>query len=157
MQQLSTGGGFAYDLLKTTQAWRAEAGAALQPYALTVPQFLVLVELYRPARLGRSPFQQSEVATRLGMDSNTTSQIVRGLEARGVLTRHPHPVDRRARSLELTEAGLELAKASSAAARATNDIFFGQVSDDDQQALSRMLTTLTARSLERTARQGAQL
>jgi DNA-binding MarR family transcriptional regulator len=146
MAILSTGGGFGYTLMKAAQAWRTEVGVALRPVQLSVPQFLVLMELYRPARHGWPAPSQSGVAGRLGMDANTTSQVVRGLETRGLLRRPPHPDDRRARALELTATGLELARASSAIARGINDLFFGGISSEQQAMLSTLLEQLTAHS-----------
>ena len=147
--QASAGGGFGYSLSKTTQLWRGEVGEALRPWGVTVPQFLVLMELYRPARHGWPAPQQSSVAARLGMDANTTSQIVRGLESRGVLVRASHPTDRRARVLSLTDAGLGLARVTSAAARSTNDQFFGVLSPENREVLGALLDSLTAQSRTR--------
>ena len=145
----STGGGFGYALLHAAQLWRTEAALVLKPFELTVPQFLVVMALYRQARHEWSPLTQSEVAARLGMDANTASQIVRALERRGLLDRRRHPDDARARELVLTAVGLERARAASAAARAMNDLFFGAVSNDDQAALDHILETLSTESEKR--------
>ncbi|MDQ1572473.1 MAG: MarR family transcriptional regulator, organic hydroperoxide resistance regulator, partial [Actinomycetota bacterium] len=88
-----TGGGYGFTLMKAAQVWRAEAGLALREHELTVPQFFVVMALYRQARHDWDPLTQAEVGVRLGMDANTTSQIVRALERRGLLTRTPHPDD----------------------------------------------------------------
>ncbi|HEY1531029.1 MAG TPA: MarR family transcriptional regulator [Galbitalea sp.] len=142
----STGGGFGYALMHAAQTWRTEATAVLKPHGLTVPQFLVVMALYRQARHDWSPLRQSEVATRLGMDANTTSQVVRGLERRGILTRQPHPEDARARVLTLTPAGLETAKAASAHARVLNDTYFSAISADQLASLGQILDTLSTAS-----------
>jgi DNA-binding MarR family transcriptional regulator len=149
MMAQSTAGGFGYALLHAAQLWRTEAAAALRPFELTVPQFLVVMQLYRRARHEGSPLTQAEVAAQLGMDANTASQIVRALERRGLVDRQPHPDDARARALALTLAGLERARDASARAREMNDLFFGVVSDDDQRALERILTTLSTESENR--------
>ena len=145
----STGGGFGYTLLHAAQTWRTEASAVLKPYGLTVPQFLVVMALFRQARHGWAPLTQSEVADRLGMDANTTSQIVRGLERRGILQRTPHPNDARARALALTEAGLDAARDASAAARQFNDRYFAVISPDQLAALGQTLETLSTESEKR--------
>lgn len=149
----SIDGGLAFLLLRATQAWRAEAAMALQPWALTVPQFLVIVDLYRVTRKNLPAPQQVELGNQLAMDANTTSQIVRALEERGLLSRAKHPVDRRARILELTADGLELAKESSAVVRRTNDRFFGQGPEEETQLLADILSALVACSVERTSPQ----
>ena len=142
----STGGGFGYSLMHAAQTWRTEAAEVLRPHGLTVPQFLVLMELYRRARHEGESLTQAEVAARLGIDANTTSQIVRGLERRAILGRRQHPSDARARALELTPGGLELARVASADARAHNDRYFGVLSAGQLATLDRLLTTLSTQS-----------
>jgi DNA-binding MarR family transcriptional regulator len=142
----STGGGFGYTLLHAAQTWRTEATSVLKPYGLTVPQFLLVMALFRQERHGWVPLTQSEVAERLGMDANTTSQISRGLERRGILQRSTHARDARARALSLTDAGLEIARDASAAARRFNDTYFSVISRDQLAALGQSLETLSAES-----------
>jgi DNA-binding MarR family transcriptional regulator len=142
----STGGGFGYTLMHAAQTWRTEATAVLKPFGLTVPQFLVVMALLRQARHGWAPLSQSEVAERLGMDANTTSQICRGLERRGILYRTAHPGDARARALALTDTGSDTAREASAAARRLNDTYFSVISADQLAALGQSLETLSTES-----------
>jgi DNA-binding MarR family transcriptional regulator len=145
----STGGGFGFLLIKAAQTWRSEAGVVLKPYELTVPQFLVLMALYRQARHEWEPLTQVEVATRQGMDANTTSQIVRALERRGLIVRDRHEADGRAIALTLTEEGRDRSRDASAAVRALNDLFFSAVSPERQAELADILTTITTESEQR--------
>ena len=142
----SSGGGFGYTLLHAAQTWRAEATAVLRPHGLTVPQFLIVMALYRQARHEWEPLTQSDVAIRLGMDANTTSQIVRGLERRNILVRSARRNDGRARVLTLTVTGLETAHAASVDARRFNDTYFSVVSADQLEALGRTLEILSTES-----------
>ena len=142
----STGGGFGYLLLHAAQTWRTEATAALKPHSLTVPQFLVVMALYRQARHEWPALRQAEVATRLGMDANTASQIVRGLERRDILQRTAHPNDARARVLALTDSGFETARAASVDARRLNDTYFSVVSASQLADLGRTLEILSTES-----------
>ena len=142
----STGGGFGYLLLHAAQTWRTEATAVLKPHGVTVPQFLVVMALYRQARHDWTPLTQAEVASRLGMDANTASQVVRGLERRDILTRTAHPNDARARALALTDVGLETAAAASADARRLNDTYFSAVTPTQLAELGRTLATLSTES-----------
>ena len=145
----SSGGGFGYTLLHAAQVWRTEAGTVLAPYELTVPQFLLVMALYRQHRHDWPPLTQAEVALRLGMDANTTSQIARGLETRGLILRSPHPDDARARALSLTPAGVDRAAAASASARAFNDLFFSAITAEQQHLLGTLLESLTKASEKR--------
>ena len=142
----NTGGGYGFTLLKAAQVWRTEASEALREHELTLPQFLVVMALYRRSRHGWDPLTQSDVATRLGMDANTTSQIVRALERRGLLTRTPHPDDARARALALTTDGIERGRKASASARALNELFFSAVAPEQLTNLGDILETLTTAS-----------
>jgi DNA-binding MarR family transcriptional regulator len=145
----SSGGGFGYMLLHAAQVWRTEAGTALAPHELTVPQFLLAMALYRQHRHDWLPLTQAQVALRLGMDANTTSQITRGLETRGLVLRSPHPDDARARALSLTPAGVDRAMAASASARAFNDLFFSAITAEQQDQLGALLESLTEASEKR--------
>ena len=40
-------GGLGYTLLHAAQTWRTEASAVLKPHGLTVPQFLIVMALFR--------------------------------------------------------------------------------------------------------------
>jgi DNA-binding MarR family transcriptional regulator len=145
----STGGGFGYALMHAAQTWRTEATAVLKPHGLTVPQFLVVMALYRQARHEWAPLTQTEVAARLGMDANTASQVVRGLERRGILQRTRHAEDARALALSLSAAGIETARAASADARRLNDLYFSVISADQLAALGQTLETLSTESENR--------
>lgn len=144
--EMSTGGGYGFALLKAAQAWRTEANEVLREHELTVPQFLVTMALYRQARHGWDPLSQSEVATRLGMDANTTSQIVRALERRGLLTRTPHPDDARSLALALTPEGIDRGREASASARQLNDLFFSAVAPEQLTDLGDILNSLITAS-----------
>jgi DNA-binding MarR family transcriptional regulator len=145
----STGGGFGYALMHAAQTWRTEATAVLKPHGLTVPQFLVVMALYRRARHDRTPFTQAEVAEQLGMDANTASQVVRGLERRGILQRTRHSGDGRALALTLSPAGRETARDASADARRLNDTYFSVISADQLATLGQTLETLSTKSENR--------
>ena len=147
--QASTGGGYGYTLMKAAQVWRTEVGAALRPHGITVPQFFVLMALYRQHRHAWPALTQTAVATAQGMDANTASQIFRVLERNGLVRRTTHPDDARAKALELTALGVERAVAASAAARAINDVFFSVVDERDQRALAATLEILTTGSEHR--------
>jgi DNA-binding MarR family transcriptional regulator len=145
----STGGGFGYTLMHAAQVWRTEAATALAPHELTVPQFLLMMALYRQHRHDWPPLSQSDVSVRLGMDANTTSQIARALERRGLIERARSASDARARALSLTELGVDRSIAASASARAHNDLFFAAVAPGQLETLGTLLETLTTASEQR--------
>jgi len=145
----STSGGYGYTLLHAAQAWRTEAARALAPHGLTVPQFLVVMQLYRQHRHGWTPLTQADIGMQLGMDANTTSQIARVLERRGLVVRAQSTGDGRAKALTLSQQGLERARGASEAARAHNDLFFAQLTPEQLHALGSHLESLTTASEHR--------
>jgi DNA-binding MarR family transcriptional regulator len=78
---------------------RAEAGA--KGSTLTVVHGLAASYL-----VGRDDVTTVELARHLGITKQSASEVVNALEAAGTLRRAPHPTDRRARVLLLTDEGL---------------------------------------------------
>jgi DNA-binding MarR family transcriptional regulator len=67
--------------------WRRSAEAALSSTGLTVTQWLVLSTLEELVREQDEPASQQQVAERAQVDKMTTSQVMRALEARGMVDR----------------------------------------------------------------------
>jgi len=61
-------------------------------------------------RLARAPMALGELASTLGIDKTYATVIVDDLEAQGLVRRRPHPTDRRAKLVEVTRKGKELAR-----------------------------------------------
>lgn len=140
----ATDGGLGYALIKAAQAWRHAVAQALHPYGITTPQFLVLIAVHRAAARGHLPPTQRDIGDRLGMDPNTVSQVIRGLQQRELLERAPHPGDGRARALWLTPAGRDLTATCSQTVRALNSNFFGVLDTVRTAQLRASLDDLTA-------------
>ena len=88
-------------LLKHAQLQLGElTSAALAPYGLSGRELAVLLSL-----AGGEPASQQEAAQRLGVDRTTMVALLDALEAKGLVTRHPHAGDRRRNVVELTPAG----------------------------------------------------
>lgn len=73
---------------------------ALKPTGITSGQFSLLMSLNRPA-----PAKPAGVAALLAMDRTTLTANLKPLARRGLVEILPDPADRRARLLQLTEAG----------------------------------------------------
>jgi DNA-binding MarR family transcriptional regulator len=98
------------------------AGAhAVASEELTPLEFAVLA--YVNSTDGDPDIDQTSLATRLGVDRNTTSLLVRALETRGLLDQRVNPADRRVRLVRLTDKGEKLfAKLHPAALAAQHDV-----------------------------------
>ena len=114
-------------LWQVTNRWQAAQRAALKPYGLTHVQFVLLATLTFLGADG--PVMQRDVAEHAATDPMMTSQVLRALEGRGLVVRRPHPVDRRARALEVTEEGRALANRAIVAVEGCDAAFFGALGD----------------------------
>jgi DNA-binding MarR family transcriptional regulator len=91
---------------------RITTGAALREHGLSLSSLKLLRALAEGDRSMR------EVSQALHVSPRTITDMIDGLEARGLVARCPHPSDRRVTRLHLTEAGThELAGASTEAER----------------------------------------
>jgi DNA-binding MarR family transcriptional regulator len=61
-------------------------------------------------RLARRPMSMRELADALGIDPPNATVVVDDLERQGLVRRRPHPTDRRAKVVEATRKGKELAR-----------------------------------------------
>lgn len=75
--------------------------------ALTVPQFRALVWIE-----GQPGTSVSQVAEHVGLTRPSASVLVEALVRRRLVTRRPHPTDRRRVTLDLTAGGLAVVQAS---------------------------------------------
>jgi DNA-binding MarR family transcriptional regulator len=87
-------------LYKAHQRAAAKFRRALEPTALTPPQFSVLALLY-----GQGGQRQATLCERGAIDPNTMVGIVDRLEAAGLVTRRRDPQDRRAYLVRITTRG----------------------------------------------------
>jgi DNA-binding MarR family transcriptional regulator len=61
-------------------------------------------------RLARAPMAMGDLASTLGIDKAYVTVIIDDLEAQGLVRRRPHPSDRRAKLVEATRKGKDLAR-----------------------------------------------
>ncbi|MGC5019232.1 MarR family winged helix-turn-helix transcriptional regulator [Micromonospora sp. DT47] len=84
----------------------------------------------------------STLAEHLHIAPRSTTEVVDGLEERGLVARQPDPADRRATLVALTEEGTRVGAAIRAARDAEAERFFGHLGRDDREQLTRILRTL---------------
>jgi DNA-binding MarR family transcriptional regulator len=119
--------------------WQREIAAALDPLGLTHVQFVLLATAWWLNSAGPAP-NQLAVATAAGTDVKMTSQVLRKLEDKGLLTRETDPADTRAKLLRVTPAGADLTKRAITIVEATDTEFFRRA--PDQRSLLAALRTL---------------
>lgn len=129
-------------LWHATLRWRAAMRVAFAPHDLTHGQFVLLASIGWLVQAGEAPTQRV-VADHAGADIAMTSQVVRSLEAKGLVTRERAAGDARARRLGLTAAGKARPVEALEAAEAADRAFFGAA--PDPAALPSVLRALARR------------
>jgi DNA-binding MarR family transcriptional regulator len=84
-----------------------------------------------------------ELAAALGIDPANATVVVDDLEATGLVRRRPHPTDRRAKVVEATRKGKDMARRANAIL-ATPPPALSTLSADDLETLRRILEGVTA-------------
>jgi DNA-binding MarR family transcriptional regulator len=92
-------------------------------------------------RLARQPMSIRELADALGIDPPNATVVVDDLEAQGLVRRQPHPTDRRAKVVEATRKGKELARRADAIL-ATPPPALSALGADDLETLRRILESV---------------
>jgi DNA-binding MarR family transcriptional regulator len=114
--------------------------ATLRPLGLTHVQFVLLASLWWLARVAGETPSQRRVADHAGTDPMMTSQVLRLLERRSLVSRVGHPTDSRARQLDVTDDGAALAVRAIAVVEAADADFFEPASG--RRPLMEFLRTL---------------
>ena len=97
---MATGHDIAMGLRTAYLSMHRQTNSHLAPYKITADQFVILVLLAEQDRI-----TQQQLARRANSDPNTIRAMLVLLENQGLVTREPHPVDGRARSVALTQMG----------------------------------------------------
>ena len=126
-------------LWQVTNRWQAAQRAALKPFGLTHVQFVLLASLTWLQEDG--PITQKRLAGHAATDPMMTSQVLRALEARGLVERAAHPDDGRAWAVSATPEGRALANRAVVAVEACDDAFFAGLGDGVSE-LVRLLVEL---------------
>jgi len=130
-------------LWHVTLRWQRAIAAALAPLGLTHVQFVLLASTWWLNSRGEDPNQLS-LARQAGTDVKMTSQVLRKLEAKGLIRRETDAADTRAKRLRATGRGAELAQQAIAAVEAADAKFFQPI--PDPAALLTILRALAGHS-----------
>lgn len=106
----------------------------LRPFGVGPRTYAVLMAL--AADDGQS---QRELSARLGIHRNAMVAVVDDLEAQGFVARKPHPSDRRAFAVTLTDAGRRLLPSLDAQGRAQENELTATLTEKERAALLALL------------------
>ena len=109
----------------------------LEPIGITPGQSRAVAVLMR-----HGVMRLSELSEHLRIAPRSTTEVVDGLQERGLVERRPDPADRRATLVALTDAGQATAGAIRAARHAEAERFFAGLDAEDRETLARILRVL---------------
>jgi len=101
--------------------------------------------------LHKGPQPVNEIGRRIELTSGAITTAVDRLESRGLVTREPHPSDRRARIVRLTRAGKEQAARIFAAHKVAMDVAARALSKTERAMLIELLKKLGTSAGDRAA------
>jgi DNA-binding MarR family transcriptional regulator len=125
-------------LMRAQQIVAARVDEALKPHGLSFARYEVLMLLLF-SRRGSLPM--ARIGERLQVHPASVTNAVDRLEAQGLVRRSPHPTDRRATLVELTDQGRAVAAQATDELNAT--VFAGPgLAPDDVEQLVALLTRM---------------
>lgn len=112
--------------------------AALKELDITYIQFIILAGTFELGEDGEVVTQQ-DISSKRRLDKAMVSNVVKTLIEKGLMSRHTHPVDKRAYTLLLTSEGKEVAIRGKEIAFKIDEGFFSKI---DKDALLKTLAIL---------------
>jgi DNA-binding MarR family transcriptional regulator len=116
---------------------RGTSQATLAPWDITPGQLRAMRVLDH-----HGTQRMSELSDHLHIAARSTTEVVDGLESRGLVERRPDPGDRRATLAELTEQGASVLSAIRAARGTEAERVFDRLSESDRDRLAQILRKL---------------
>ncbi len=101
----------------------------IAPLGLAPAQFMTLLELWSEEGL-----TQRDLIRRLDVEQATVANTLSRMERDGLIVRKPHPEDRRAQSVWLTDKAKALEAPAKAAATAVNEKALASLSEEERNA-----------------------
>jgi DNA-binding MarR family transcriptional regulator len=123
-------------LWRVSTLWRRAIEDVLKPLGLTHPQFVVLATTAWLTRAGKRA-SQAEIGRHAALDPNTTSQILRSLQAKGLIDRS-HTADERSKYPILTTTGAESLAKAMPAVESADAGFFASVDLKESKMLASL-------------------
>lgn len=104
--------------------------AKIAPIGLAPAQFMALLELWE-----RDGLTQAELVERLDVEQATMANTLNRMERDGLIARTPHPEDRRAKLVWLTETARKLERQAKQAAQSVNAEALAGLSAQEREAM----------------------
>lgn len=127
-------------LWHVSTSWRGSIERILKNFKLTHPQFVILASLAWLTRK-EALVSQASVGKMAGIDPNTTSQIIRGLEKKELVLRESSS-DGRVKNPSLTKKGKEVLSKALPSVESEDQYFFNSLSKTELESLLKMFQKL---------------
>lgn len=116
-------------LWRATLRWERLLAGVLKPLELTHVQFVLLASTWWLTIVAAEHPNQRRLAEHAGTDLTMTSQVLRTLQSRGLITRTTDPNDSRAIQVGVTHRGASLAKRAISLVETADTEFFSSAAD----------------------------
>ena len=126
-------------LWKVKNYWQREIKTLLSEYDLTHTQFVVLANTFHLGTTNEN-ITQMDIAKQVGIDKMLTSNVLKALLKKELITREEHKIDTRAKTIKITETGIITFKKSVKAVEDFDKVFFSKLSNN--QNFNKELLTL---------------
>lgn len=130
-----------YLLWRVSSRWRSTIEDTLKPLDLTHPQFVILATIGWLTK-DHAKISQADISRAAELDPNTTSQILRGLEKKELLTR-VRTLDERSKNPKLTLLGKEKLALALPAVEQADKRFFAVLSETQSTEMLNIFILLS--------------
>jgi DNA-binding MarR family transcriptional regulator len=128
-------------LWQVTNLWQREIKKALEPFDLTHSQFVLMASIHW-LTLHKQDVTQILLSAHTKIDPMTTSTVLRTLQTKGLLQRHEHLTDTRAKTVGLTDIGKKIIKQAVKTVETFDKTFFATLGNKTQLFNQQLLTLL---------------
>lgn len=116
-------------LWKVNNYWQREIKKSLLKFDLTHTQFVVLANTYYLG-LDKEYVTQMDIAYQTGIDKMLTSNVLKTLLRKNLISREEHCSDSRAKVINITKSGLHLLKESMKEVENFDTLFFAKLNNN---------------------------
>lgn len=129
-------------LWQTTMLWQRLIKKALEPYAISHAQFVIMATLLW-FELQKKSTTQVEIIQWSKLDKMTVSKSLKKLVSLKLVNRMEHQTDSRAKNVLLTSTGKKLVRQLIPLVEEVDAQFFGRTPNNNQQMLIKIFQKLT--------------
>jgi DNA-binding MarR family transcriptional regulator len=153
MSAISPAKGLIFLMHDVSRLVRRQMDHHAQALGLTSAQWRILASVAKAELLNQEPLSQANLAEQMDMEPITLSRHVDRMEDAGLIERRPHPSDRRAYRLFLTDAARPLVERfRTMSAKVLAEAFAG-ITDKEIDAVTDVLTRMHANIVEAPTRE----